>query len=127
MGRPVTRDAVLAASLACLLLAPGPLLAQDADEALSPTQSWITGIEAPANDGPNSWVEGIRAPGAAEADTGADAPDDLDSPVAAFRLRRKSRAHADLLIVRTGDHLDARMRPNTICYAVAEHGIRLDE
>jgi len=55
-----------------------------------------------------------------------DAPDNIDTPVAAFQLRRKSRAHADLLTARMSDFTEARSTINTISYAVAQEGIRLD-
>lgn len=55
-----------------------------------------------------------------------DAPPDIDTPVAAFRLRRESRAHADLLTARMSDFIAARSTVNTISYAVAKEGIRLD-
>ena len=55
-----------------------------------------------------------------------DAPPYVDTPVAAFRLRRKSRAHADLLTARMSEFIEARSTMNTISYAVAKEGIRLD-
>jgi hypothetical protein len=55
-----------------------------------------------------------------------DAPDDVDGPVAAFRLRRKSGAQADLFTVRMSDFLAARSTVNTLSYAVAREGVRLD-
>jgi len=70
------------AFFACLLLVPSVLLAQDADStgadaALPPAEAWITGIEAPANAGPNAWVEGIQPPGE------GDLPEsDLETPEA---------------------------------------------
>lgn len=56
-----------------------------------------------------------------------DAPVDVDTPAAAFRLRRQSGAHADLFTVRMTDFLAARSTLNTISYAVAQEGVRLDE
>jgi len=55
-----------------------------------------------------------------------DAPEDVDTPLAAFRLRRKSRAHADLLTARASDFNEAKTTLNTISYVVAREGIRLD-
>lgn len=55
-----------------------------------------------------------------------DAPPDVDTPLAAFRLRRKCRANADLLTVRMSEFVAARTTVNTICYAVAREGVRLD-
>ena len=55
-----------------------------------------------------------------------DAPEGVDTPVAAFHLRRKSRAHADLLTTRMSDFVEARSTINTVSYTVAREGIRLD-
>ncbi len=55
-----------------------------------------------------------------------DAPEYIDSPRAAFRLRRQSKAHADLFTVRASDFAGATDVPNTISYAVAREGVRLD-
>jgi len=55
-----------------------------------------------------------------------DAPDNVDTPVATFQLRRKSRANADLLTARMSDFVEARSTINTISYIVAKEGIRLD-
>ncbi|MFX0543832.1 nucleotidyltransferase family protein [Roseovarius sp. S4756] len=81
------------------------------------------------------WLFGSRARGDNREDSDYDilvvipddAPNDLDTPRAAFRLRRKSGAHADLLTARMSDFLGARMTVNTIRYAVAMEGIRLDK
>ena len=80
------------------------------------------------------WLFGSRARGdnheASDFDILAVVPDDapsgIDSPVAAFRLRRKSKAHADLLTTRMSDFLAAKSTPNTISYSVSHEGIRLD-
>lgn len=80
------------------------------------------------------WLFGSRARGDFHEDSDYDilavipddAPDHIDSPLAAFRLRRKSRAHADLLTARASDFHEARTTVNTISYAVAREGIRLD-
>lgn len=80
------------------------------------------------------WLFGSRARGDFHADSDYDvlavipndAPEDIDSPIAAYRVRRESGAHADLLTVRMGDFIDARDTVNTISYAVAREGIRLD-
>lgn len=80
------------------------------------------------------WLFGSRARGDFREDSDFDvlavipdnAPSDVDTPVAAFRLRRKSKAHADLLTARMSDFLAARTTPNTISYAAAHEGVRLD-
>ncbi|RWR05126.1 nucleotidyltransferase domain-containing protein [Sinirhodobacter populi] len=80
------------------------------------------------------WLFGSRARGDFREDSDYDvlaiipddAPRDVDTPVAAFRLRRKSRAYADLLTARMSDFLAARSTPNTISFAVAHDGVRLD-
>ncbi|WP_089268418.1 nucleotidyltransferase domain-containing protein [Jannaschia aquimarina] len=80
------------------------------------------------------WLFGSRARGDFRDDSDYDvlavvpdeAPQEVDSPVAAFRLRRKSRAHADLLTARMSDFLAARSTPNTLSFAVAHEGVRLD-
>lgn len=80
------------------------------------------------------WLFGSRARGDFGSDSDFDllaiipddAPDDVDTPVAAFRLRRRSRARADLLTVRMSDFLAAHTTLNTISYAAAQEGIRLD-
>ncbi|MBI1218490.1 MAG: nucleotidyltransferase domain-containing protein [Rhodobacteraceae bacterium] len=80
------------------------------------------------------WLFGSRARGDFREDSDFDilavipddAPEDVDTPVAAFRLRRKSKAHADLLTARMSDFLAARATPNTISYAAAHEGVRLD-
>lgn len=55
-----------------------------------------------------------------------DAPDGVDSPISAFRLRRKSGVPADLLTVRRSDFLSSLNTVNTISYAVMREGVRLD-
>lgn len=80
------------------------------------------------------WLFGSRARGDFRDDSDYDvlavvpdeAPKDVDSPVAAFRLRRKSKAHADLLTARMSDFLAARSTPNTLSFTVAHEGVRLD-
>ncbi len=81
------------------------------------------------------WLFGSRARGDHRADSDFDilavvpddAPEGVDSPLKAFRLRRQSRAHADLLTARYSDFESARTVPNTISYAVAREGVRLDK
>ena len=51
-----------------------------------------------------------------------DAPADVDTPVAAFRLRRQAGAHADLFTVRQSDYLAARSTPNTLSEAFMGNG-----
>lgn len=80
------------------------------------------------------WLFGSRARGDARDNSDYDilaivpdeAPADVDTPGAAFRLRRRSRVCADLLTVRMSDFLAARSTPNTISHAVAREGLRLD-
>lgn len=77
------------------------------------------------------WLFGSRARGDLNSNSDFDvlavipdgAPDDVDTPVAAFRLRRKSGAHPDLFTARTSDYLAARSIPNTLSYAVAHEGV----
>ena len=76
----MTRHSGLALLLFAFSLTSPVLHAQDDAESsdLSPTQSWITGIEAPSDVGPNDWVKGIQAPegsDAAAADTSSDEED----------------------------------------------------
>jgi uncharacterized protein len=80
------------------------------------------------------WLFGSRARGDCHKDSDYDVlaiiPDDVpaevDTPVAAFRLRRKSKAHADLLTARLSDFVAARGTPNTISYTATHEGVRLD-
>ena len=80
------------------------------------------------------WLFGSRARGdnhpASDYDLLAiipdDAPEGIDSPCAAYQLRRRSKARADLLTARASDFLGASSVPNTISYAVVQEGIRLD-
>ncbi len=80
------------------------------------------------------WLFGSRARGDFHENSDYDllavvpdnAPSDVDTPIAAFRLCRESRAHADLLTARMSDFIEARSTVNTISYAVAKEGIRLD-
>lgn len=80
------------------------------------------------------WLFGSRARGDHRADSDYDLlaliPDDapfgVDTPVASFRIRRQSRAHADLFTARLSEYLAARDTPNTLSYAVAQEGVRLD-
>jgi uncharacterized protein len=80
------------------------------------------------------WLFGSRARGDCGDDSDFDVlavipddiPGDVDTPVAAFRLRRKSKAHADLLTARMSEFLAARTTPNTISYAATHEGVRLD-
>ena len=55
-----------------------------------------------------------------------DAPQGVDSPLKAFRLRRQSGAHAELLTARYSDFVSAKTVPNIISYAVVKEGVRLD-
>lgn len=80
------------------------------------------------------WLFGSRARGENSPDSDFDilavvpddAPEGIDTARAAFRLRRKSRAHADLLTARASEFIGASSVPNTISYAVAQEGVRLD-
>lgn len=55
-----------------------------------------------------------------------DAPPGVDTPIAAWTVRRRSGVHADLLTVRRQDFLEAQDSVTTLSYAVAREGIRLD-
>ncbi|MFN3663321.1 nucleotidyltransferase domain-containing protein [Yoonia sp.] len=80
------------------------------------------------------WLFGSRARGDFREDSDYDvlavipddAPVDVDTLVAAFRLRRRSRAHADLLTARMSEFQAAKTTPNTISFAAAQEGIRID-
>lgn len=80
------------------------------------------------------WLFGSRARGdyTAESDYDIlalvpdDAPKDIDSPLATFRIRRASRANADLLTARESDFRETASVANTICYAVSHEGVRID-
>lgn len=80
------------------------------------------------------WLFGSRARGDNHLDSDFDilaiipdnAPDEIDAPRSAYRLRRQSGAHADLLTARFSEHVGASSVPNTISYAVAHEGVRLD-
>lgn len=80
------------------------------------------------------WLFGSRARGDNHLDSDFDilaivpdnAPDEIDTPRAAYRLRRQSGAHADLLTTRFSEYIGASSVPNTISYAVAHEGVRLD-
>lgn len=80
------------------------------------------------------WLFGSRARGDHRGDSDYDilavipdeAPDDIDTPLAAFHLRRRSGAHADLFTTRMSDFFGAKTVLNTISYAVAREGVRLD-
>ncbi|SFE92537.1 nucleotidyltransferase domain-containing protein [Roseivivax sediminis] len=53
------------------------------------------------------------------------APLEAEHPMTLFRLRRQSRAHADLFAVRRQDFLGARSVVNTLSYCVACEGVRI--
>jgi len=80
------------------------------------------------------WLFGSRARGDHRRDSDYDllavvpdeAPEGVDTPMAAFELRRRSNAHADLLTGRMSDVVGARDVPNTLSYIVAREGIRID-
>lgn len=80
---------------------------------------WLFGSRARGDNSPDSDFDILAV-------VPDDAPEDIDSPRAAFKLRRKSKAHADLLTARASDFIGAKSVPNTISYAVAQEGIRLD-
>ncbi|MFG6565935.1 nucleotidyltransferase domain-containing protein [Sulfitobacter sp. 1A13421] len=79
------------------------------------------------------WLFGSRARGDHIDDSDYDllaivpdeAPEDIDSPMAAFRLRRRSGAHADLLTGRYSDFMGSKDVVNTLAYEVAKEGVRL--
>lgn len=80
------------------------------------------------------WLFGSRARGDHRPDSDYDllavvpddAPEGVDTPMAAFELRRRSKAHADLLTGRMSDVVGARDVPNTLSYIVAQEGVRID-
>lgn len=79
------------------------------------------------------WLFGSRARVDYTADSDYDilavvpdaAPVDIDSPKAAFSIRRRSGAHADLLTGRYSDFVGATGVVNTLAYEVAKEGVRL--
>ena len=81
------------------------------------------------------WLFGSRARGDHTPDSDFDllavvpddAPEDIDSPLAAFRLRRRSGAHADLLTARQGDFDAARIEPTLFAHTIVTEGVRLDD
>jgi predicted nucleotidyltransferase len=80
------------------------------------------------------WLFGSRARGDHHADSDYDllavvhddAPEDIDSPLNAFRIRRRSGAHADLLTARQGDFDSAKTVPSLLAHTIVNEGIRLD-
>ena len=80
------------------------------------------------------WLFGSRARGDHRPDSDYDllavvpdnAPEGIDTPMAAFELRRRSKAHADLLTGRMSEVVNARDVPDTLSYIVAHEGIRID-
>lgn len=80
------------------------------------------------------WLFGSRARGDHRPDSdydilavvADDAPEGVDTPMAAFELRRRSKAHADLLTGRMREVIGARDVPNTLSYIVAREGVRID-
>ncbi|SDG83440.1 nucleotidyltransferase domain-containing protein [Sulfitobacter delicatus] len=81
------------------------------------------------------WLFGSRARGDHHEDSDYDllavvpddAPADIDSPQAAFRLRRKSGAHADLLTARKTDFNEAKVVPTLFAHTIVTEGVRLDK
>ncbi len=80
------------------------------------------------------WLFGSRARGDSHAHSDwdilavipDDAAEDADSPICAYRLRRKSGLPADLLTARQSEFLSAKDTVNTISHTVKREGIRLD-
>lgn len=80
------------------------------------------------------WLFGSRARGDHRPDSDYDllavvpddAPEGIDTPMAAFELRRRSKAHADLLTGRMSEVVNACDVPDTLSYIVAHEGIRID-
>lgn len=83
------------------------------------SEVWLFGSRARGDNTPQSDFDILAV-------ISDDAPKDIDTPHAAFRLRRRSKAHADLLTIRASDFIGASTVPNTISYAVAQEGLRLD-
>jgi len=81
------------------------------------------------------WLFGSRARGDHRPDSdydilavvADDAPEGVDTPMAAFELRRRSKAHADLLTGRMSEVIGARDVPNTLSYIVHREGVRIDD
>jgi len=81
------------------------------------------------------WLFGSRARGDHTPDSdfdllavvSDDAPEDIDSPHAAFRLRRRSGAHADLLTARQSDFDGAKVVPTLFAHTIVTEGVRLDD
>jgi predicted nucleotidyltransferase len=80
------------------------------------------------------WLFGSRARGDHNADSDYDllavvpddAPEGIDSPLAAFRIRRRSGAHADLLTARQGDFDEAKGVRSLLAHTIVSEGVRLD-
>ncbi|NHM20237.1 nucleotidyltransferase domain-containing protein [Epibacterium mobile] len=83
------------------------------------SEVWLFGSRARGDNSPQSDFDILAV-------VPDDAPEDIDTPRAAYRLRRRSKAHADLLTARVSDFTGASTVPNTISYAVAQEGVRLD-
>ncbi|NDV50803.1 nucleotidyltransferase domain-containing protein [Yangia sp. PrR003] len=83
------------------------------------SEVWLFGSRARGDNSPESDFDILAV-------VPDDAPEGIDTPRAVFRLRRKSKARADLFTARASEFLGASMVPNTISYAVAQEGVRLD-
>ncbi len=83
------------------------------------SEVWLFGSRARGDNSPHSDFDILAV-------VPDDAPEEIDTPLAAYRLRRRSRANADLLTVRQSDFVAASSVLNTISYAVAKEGVRLD-
>ena len=80
------------------------------------------------------WLFGSRARGDHHENSDYDllavvpdyAPEDIDSPLNAFRIRRRSGAHADLLTARQTDFEGAKGVWNLLAHTIVTEGVRLD-
>ncbi len=81
------------------------------------------------------WLFGSRARGEAQgwsdwdlfAVVPDDVPDDKVGPLASWRLRKESRARADVLPCHASDFRKNRDTPNTMAYEVARGGVLVYE
>lgn len=86
---------------------------------LDAVEIWLFGSRARGDDQPGSdWDVLAVIPDSA--------PKSCDSVRSVWKVKRASGLPADLLAVRSGEFAESRSTINTISYAVASEGIRLD-